>query len=703
MLRWEFGAERMDAKVPIGYSACPHDCPSTCALEVELLGNGRIGRVHGAKSNTYTAGVVCAKVARYAERVHHPDRLMFPVKRSGPKGSGQFQRIGWDEAMSLTANAFLQAERAWGSESVWPYYYAGTMGLVMRDGINRLRHAKNYAGQYSTFCTNLAEAGFLAGAGSARGPDPREMASADLVVIWGTNPVNTQINVMTHVTRARRERGAKLVVVDVYRNGTVEQADLGLVLRPGTDAALACAVMHILFRDGYANWPYLDKYTDRPRDLERHVRTRTPQWASDITGIPVGDIETLARWIGTTPRSYFRLGYGFSRSRNGSVSMHAASCIPTVTGAWLHEGGGAFHKNNAIYHWDKTLIEGLDARKSGVRQLDQSRIGPVLLGDPFDLRDGPPIKAMLIQNTNPVQVAPDQRKVKRGFAREELFVCVHEQFMTATARMADVVIPATMFLEHDDVYQSGGNQHIVLGPKLIEPPGECRSNHDVICELARRVGAAHRGFAMSSHEIIDETLQASGWGGLEELEISKWIDCQPDFETSHYLNGFAHADGKFHFAPDWTGVKMANAGPMGPHADMPKLPDFWPVIEKADDEHPFRLATSPSRSYLNSSFNETPSSQAKEGPPAALIHPSDLAALGVRDGARIAMGNERGEIRLVARAFDGVQPGVVIVESIAPNDHFEGGEGINTLTGADQPAPFGGGAFHDNHVWIRKG
>jgi anaerobic selenocysteine-containing dehydrogenase len=327
----------------------------------------------------------------------------------------------------------------------------------------------------------------------------------------------------------------------------------------------------------------------------------------------------------------------------------------------------------------------------------------VLLGDPFDLRDGPPIKAMLIQNTNPVQVAPDQRKVKRGFAREELFVCVHEQFMTATARMADVVIPATMFLEHDDVYQSGGNQHIVLGPKLIEPPGECRSNHDVICELARRVGAAHRGFAMSSHEIIDETLQASGWGGLEELEISKWIDCQPDFETSHYLNGFAHADGKFHFAPDWTGVKMANAGPMGPHADMPKLPDFWPVIEKADDEHPFRLATSPSRSYLNSSFNETPSSQAKEGPPAALIHPSDLAALGVRDGARIAMGNERGEIRLVARAFDGVQPGVVIVESIAPNDHFEGGEGINTLTGADQPAPFGGGAFHDNHVWIRKG
>jgi anaerobic selenocysteine-containing dehydrogenase len=692
----------MDARVPIGYSACPHDCPSTCALEVELPGNGRIGRVHGAKSNSYTAGVVCAKVARYEERIHHPDRLLYPLKRKGPKGSGQFERIEWDEALDLTAEAFLAAERTYGAESVWPYYYAGTMGLVMRDGINRLRHAKGYAGQYSTICTTLAEAGFVAGTGQASGPDPREMAKSDLVVIWGTNPVNTQVNVMHHVTRARKERGAKLVVVDIYRNGTLEQADLGLVLRPGTDAALACAVMHILFRDGHANWPYLEKYTDKPRELEQHVATRTPEWASAITGLSVAEIEQFAKWVGTTPRTYFRLGYGFARSRNGAVSMHAASCIPAVTGAWLHEGGGAFHKNNAIYHWNKTLIEGLDARKAHVRQIDQCRVGPALTGDPADLRHGPPIKAMLIQNTNPVQVAPEQRKVKRGFAREDLFTCVHEQFMTATARMADVVIPATMFLEHDDVYQSGGNQHIVLGPKLIEPPGECWSNHDVISALAERVGAEHRGFRMSPRQIIDETLQVSGWGTLEELEVGKWIDCQPDFETAHYIKGFAQPEGKFRFSPSWTELKMGNAGPMGPIAEMPAFPDYWEVIETADERHPFRLATSPSRSYLNSSFNETPSSQAREGKPAAMLHPDDLAALGIADGDRIVMGNQHGEIKLRARAFEGVRRGVTIVESIAPNDHFEGGEGINTLTGADQPAPFGGGAFHDNHVWIRK-
>ena len=307
------------------------------------------------------------------------------------------------------------------------------------------------------------------------------MAKSDLVVIWGTNPVNTQVNVMTHATRARKERGAKIVAVDVYMNGTMEQADLAVMVKPGTDGALACAVMHCLFRDGKADWDYLEKYTDAPRELEAHVRSRDPQWASAITGCPVETIEEFARLVGATKRAYFRLGYGFARSRNGPVNMHAASCIPAITGAWLHEGGGAFHNNADIYHWDKSMIEGSDVRDKSIRMLDQSRVGAILCGDREALKDGPPVAAMLIQNTNPVSVCPDQEMVKRGFAREDLFVCVHEQFMTETARMADVVLPATMFMEHDDVYQGGGHQYIMLGPKLIEPPGECRSNHEVNC------------------------------------------------------------------------------------------------------------------------------------------------------------------------------------------------------------------------------
>ena len=686
----------------IGASACPHDCPSTCALEIEILDDHTIGRIRGAQDNAYTAGVICAKVARYAERVHHPDRLTQPLLRTGAKGSGSFEPISWDDALDLVAENFLKAEQRHGAQAVWPYYYAGTMGLVMRDGIHRLRHAKKYSGFHSTICVNTAYTGFAAGTGRIAGADPREMAKSDLVVIWGTNPVNTQVNVMTHAVRARKERNAKIVAIDVYMNGTMEQADLAVLVRPGTDGALACAVMHCLFRDGKADWDYLDKYTDAPRELAEHVRSRGPDWAAKITGCPAATIEEFARLVGATKRAFFRLGYGFARSRNGPVNMHAATCIPAVTGAWLHEGGGAFHNNSDIYHWNKSMIEGSDLRDRSVRMLDQSRVGAILCGDRAALADGPPVAAMLIQNTNPVSVCPDQETVKRGFGREDLFVCVHEQFMTETARMADVVLPATMFMEHDDVYQAGGSQYILLGPKLIEPPGECRSNHEVIGGLARRVGAEHPGFAMTSRELIDWTLQKSGWGTLAELEAKRWIDCQPDFDTAHYIKGFAYPDGKFRFKPDWPKVPFRMPHHAGPIAAMPKMPDHWTIIEEADEAHPFRLATSPSRGFLNSTFNETPSSREKEGGrPEVMIHPDDAVKLGIEHGDSVLLGNARGHVRLHARVFDGVRRGVLIAESIWPNDAYPDGRGINTLTGADAIAPYGGAAFHDNKVWIR--
>src|SRR4051812_27055511 len=329
-------------EIRIAPSACPHDCPSTCALEVEVLDGTRIGRVRGAEDNLYTAGVICAKVARYAERIHHPDRLLHPLIRKGPKGSGQFAPISWDDALDLVAEKFVAAEAKHGSEAVWPYYYAGTMGLVMRDGINRLRHVKKYSGFHSTICVNPAWTGFIAGTGKLAGPDPREMARSDCVVIWGTNPVNTQVNVMTHAMRARKERGAKVAAIDIYNNDTMKQADIKILLRPGTDGAFACGVMNVLFREGYADRAYMERYTDCPGELEAHLKTRTPEWASAICGVPVEEIEAFARLVGTTKRSFFRLGYGFTRSRNGATQMHAALCIPAVTGAWQYEGGGAF-------------------------------------------------------------------------------------------------------------------------------------------------------------------------------------------------------------------------------------------------------------------------------------------------------------------------------------------------------------------------
>lgn len=680
-----------------------------------MLDERTIGRIHGSKENDYTAGVICAKVARYSERIHNPNRLVHPLVRKGKKVAGEgrdwrdasvWQRIGWDEALDLVAEKFDAAEARYGAETVWPYYYAGTMGLVQRDGIHRLRHAKRYSGEYDTICITPAWTGYMAGAGAIRGADPREMAKSDLVVIWGTNAVATQVNVMTHAIRARKERGAKIAVVDVYRTETMKQADIGLCLKPGTDGALACAVMHVLFRDGHADRGYLAKYTDAPAELEAHLATRTPEWASAITGLSVAEIEDFAKAVGTTKRTFFRIGYGFTRSRNGPVSIHAVLSIPAVSGAWQYEGGGAFHSNSGIFRVNKQMVEGSDLRDPLVRLLDQSRIGPILTGDPDTLFGGPPVTAMLIQNTNPVSVAPEQHKVKRGFAREDLFVCVHEQVMTDTAAMADLILPATMFLEHDDIYRGGGHQYVMLGPKIVEPPAECRSNHFVICELAKRLGVDHPGFHMTEREHIDWMLKNAPGDNritLAELEAARWIDCQPDFRTAHFLDGFNHPDGRFRFKPDWPRVRYGNNGTVGAWQIMPELPDYWDgAIEVADAEHPFRLATSPARSFLNSSFNETPSSRAKEhnGRPEVMIHPEDAAARGIVHGGRVRLGNRRGVVTLHARLFDGLRRGVLVSEGIWPNTAFHDGNGINSLTGADPIAPFGGAAVHDNRVWI---
>ncbi len=289
------------------------------------------------------------------------------------------------------------------------------MGMVQRDSIHRLRHTKGYSRQFDSFCTNMAWTGYVAGTGKLAGPDPREMAVSDQIVIWGTNPVATQVNVMTHAIAARKKRGARIIVVDVYETETMKQADIGIILKPGTDAALACAVMHVLFRDGHADRDYLETYTDCPAELEAHLKTKTPEWAASITGLDVSRIEELAQLIGSVKKTYFRLGYGFTRSRNGAVGMHAASSIAAVTGCWKEEGGGAFHNNGAIYQLNKEMIEAGSLKDPAVRALDQSLVGRILTGDEAALLGGPPVKAMLIQNTNPVSVAPEQDLIKQGF------------------------------------------------------------------------------------------------------------------------------------------------------------------------------------------------------------------------------------------------------------------------------------------------
>jgi anaerobic selenocysteine-containing dehydrogenase len=685
----------MNAPLPIAPSVCPHDCTSTCALDVEIVDARTIGRVRGSRRNSYTDGVICEKVARYAERVHHPDRLMHPLMRNGPKGSKQWKQISWDEALDRTAEAFIAKAQQHGSETVWPYFYAGTMGLVQRDGINRLRHAMKYSRWFSTICVALSDSGWIAGTGAKRGVDLREAAEhADVVIIWGGNPVHTQVNVMHHAMMAKK-RGAKLVVVDPYRTATAAKADLHIPVMPGTDGALACAMMHVLFAEGFADWDYLRKYTDCPDDLAAHLKTKTPEWAAAITGLSVETIVEFARLYGRNKRSFIRCHHGFSRTRNGAANMHAVTCLPAVTGAWQHQGGGAIYGHTAIYPLDRSLIEGLDVMDMNVRELDQSRLGPILMGEKDALNGGPPVTALLVQNTNPAMVCPELHKVHAGLAREDLFACVHEQFMTETAEYADIVLPATMFLEHDDFYTASGHTTFQVAKKIIESPGETRENHFVICELAKRLGAKHTGFDMSVWEIMDETLRRSGmWDAKTNVDHGGQDFTHP-FEKMHFLDGFDTPDRKFHFRPDWK--------PFGGRwQEMPVLPDHMDVIDNATAEKPFRLVAAPARTFLNSSFTETASSVKREQKPTALIHPEDCVALEIKADDRVEIGNERGAVIVRVKPQDGQQRGVVIVEGIWPNKYFDNGIGINAITSADPGWPKGGAAFHDTAVWIRR-
>ncbi len=674
-------------------SVCPHDCPSVCALDVQLAAPGRIGRVHGA-AQPYTDGVICAKVARYAERVHHPERLLQPLQRVGGKGSGRFAPLSWDAALDRVAEQFQSAIARHGPETVWPYHYAGTMGYIQRGAIRRLGHLAGWSRQRETFCVALSDPGWLAGVGIKRGVDAREVVHSDLIVVWGGNPVHTQINFMHWTQKARRERNARLVVIDPYRTATAEKADLHLALHPGTDGALACAVMHVLLAEGLADRDYLARHTDFSAVVEQHLASRTPAWAAAITGLAVDEIIAFARLYGATRRSYLRVGYGFTRQRNGAAAIHAVSCLPAVSGAWAHLGGGALYSNGGLYGLKTAFLYGLDGHVAPARELDMARLGAVLAGNPRDIGNGPPVTALLVQNTNPAVVAPESAAVRAGLLRDDLFTCVHEQFMTDTARLADIVLPATTFLEHDDIYTASGHTFLQASRAVIPAPGECRSNHLFIGQLAQRLGISHPAFAMDEWSLVDRLLADSGRPGADELLANGWIDCALPFAQAHFLDGFGHADGRFRFAPDW---QARGEG----HARMPPLPDHLDVIDAATPDKPFRLVAAPARNFLNTTFSETLTSRAKEKRPCVLIHPTACQRLGLAAGDLVRLGNELGSVLLHAQPFAGLQASTLIVESQWPGDAFIEGIGINVLISGEPGFPAAGAAYHDTAVWLR--
>ena len=675
-------------------SACPHDCPSTCILEIQH-DKKNIYKVRGNKFNSYTKGVICSKVSRYPERTHNKKRLTEPLIRIGKKGEGSFKKISWNNALELISKKFKSIIKTYGSEAIWPYYYAGTMGLVQRDGINRFRHYFDFSGQYSTICTTLAATGWLAGTGSLRGTDPREVVHSKVIIMWGGNPASTQVNFMKHIQEARKKNNAFFIVVDPYLNKTAKLADLHIKVRPGTDGALACAIMHKILKFKKEDCEYLKKFTKDYKLLSSHLVKKTPEWAENISGVPVKIINQFSDILCKNSPSYFRLGYGFSRQRNGSFNMHAVSCIPTLLGSWRHKGGGAFYNNSDIYNINKDTIEGLRFKKNNIRVLDQSRIGPILNNEKDSLEGGGSVKGLFIQNTNPLVVAPETLKVRKGFLREDLFTCVHEQFMTETAKYADILLPATSFVEHNDIYISGGHQHLTYGPKLIKSLGKSWSNNKLINALGQKLGSKNNCFQLTEKEIINITLKKSKLETIEKLKKKEYLDLQPPYRESHFLNGFGHKDKKFHFSPRWKkNDEKFNK--------LYNLPDHYNLIESTSKKYPFKLITAPAHNFLNSSFTEIKTSRDNEIKPTIKIHSSDLKKLGCKSNEIVIIGNKRGKIRIHTEEFNGILPGTTVVEGIWPNEYFLDNIGINALVSADSPEPAGGAVFHDIAIWIKK-
>ncbi|MBF0589113.1 MAG: molybdopterin-dependent oxidoreductase [Magnetococcales bacterium] len=667
---------------------CPLDCPGACALVVETNQKGQLERIRGNPEHPFTQGLICAKTAHY-QAIQEGPRILKPMIRTGPKGSGQFRTCDWPEAMTLITKRLQQTVARYGAQAVWPFRYGGTMGVVQQQAIDRLTHRAGFSRQNDTICYTIGFSGWQAGVGAAIGPNPLEMAQSDHIILWGINAVATHINLMPLINKARKQ-GATFTVVDPYRNETARKADHHLAPKPGTDGALAVAMMHVLLDEGLADRDYLARMSDFDPTIEAHIQSRSPQWAAAITGLKAEEIRRFARAYGQAKAPFIRAGLGMSRQGNGAVNLHAISCLPTLTGSWQVTGGGALFATGDAFPISKEPVRQTQWMDHGdlTRALDMSRIGAILT----DSELAPPVKSLIVFNANPAVTAPDSGRVLAGLKRKDLFTVVHEQIMTDTAKLADIILPASTFLEHEDLYKSYGQYTLQHAVPTLAPRGAARSNHDLVNDLARRLGYDDAPFQWSSAKMVAEVLKASQLPPREQWGEMPWIDCAPDWKKAHFQEGFPQPDGRFHFRPNWS------------NSQMPSLPDHWPVNRRdRQDEaqrYPLDFMTPPAKHTLNGTFTESQNHRHRQGPPHIKMHPSDAEVRHIQQGDQVRVFNDLGGLTFTAQLTDEVPPGLCLSEGLYRHDDFPEGVGINRLSHAQPVAPNGGPALHDNRIQI---
>jgi anaerobic selenocysteine-containing dehydrogenase len=694
-------SSRMLASAPsppletVAHSVCPHDCPSACSLTVRVV-DGRIAGVAGTAGHPFTQGVICGKVHDYAERVHSPLRVLTPLRRVGPKGAGEFAPISWDDAIAEIADRWRSIIARDGAEAILPFSYAGTMGRVQYHSGHPLFHALGASRLGRTICVSTAYAGWAATLGAVTGNDAEQMVGADLVVLWGINAAYSSINVMTLVKRAR-DAGAHVVCIDPYRTRTARQADEHLMVRPGTDAALALAVMHVLVRDGAIDRDYVARATLGFDRLVPHLSRYSPAAVAPITGVDPEAIERFARRYGSTRRSFLRIGIGLSRHDNGAMTCRTLACLPALTGAYADPHGGALLSSTDAFGLDLRVLERPDLMPGPPpRMINMIQLGRALTDD----RLSPPIRALYVYNSNPAAICPDQELVLRGLGREDLFTVVHEQVMTDTAHYADLVLPATTSMEHLDLYKSFGHLHVQLAEPVIDPPGEAKPNREVFTRLARAMGLTDPHFEKDEEALIRELL-ASGDGSVkgityERLRAERSIRLSVERPYLPFANGAPTASGKVEFYSR----SMEALG-------QPALPTWMPLREGPENaelasRYPLQCLVPPNRFFLNSSFSQSEPLRRRQGTPTVMISPADAASRGIEDGAPVRVFNDRGTALFTAVVTDDTRSGVVVAEGIWWHRFHPGGRGVNVLT-SDRTADLGGGpALHSNLVEVER-
>jgi anaerobic selenocysteine-containing dehydrogenase len=676
-------------------SVCPHDCPSACSL-VATVEDDRLVDVRGNPAHPFTQGVICGKVHDYTERVYSPLRILTPLRRVGPKGAGEFEPVSWSDAIGEIARRWRDIIARDGAQAILPFSYAGSMGRIQYHGGHPLFHALGASRLDRTICVTTAYTGWKATLGAVTGNDSEQMVGADLVVLWGINAAYTTINVMTLVKQAR-DRGAHVVDIDPYRNRTAKQADEYLMVRPGTDGALALAVMHVLIREVLIDRDYIARATLGYERLAAHVAQYSPAEMAPVIGLSAEAIVGFARRYGATRKSFLRVGIGLSRHDNGGMTCRTIACLPALTGAYADPNGGALLSSTDAFGFDLGVLERPDLMpEPPPRVINMIQLGRALT----DPGLSPPVRSLYVYNSNPAAVCPNQELVLRGLGREDLFTVVHEQVMTDTAQYADLVLPATTSMEHTDLYKSFGHVYVQLAEPVIPPEGESKANWEVFRLLARAMGIEDPHFDKDEAQLIRELL-ASGDESVagityERLREERSIRLDVGRPYLPFATGARTPSGKVEFYS----AAMEAAG-------LPGLPTYVPLREGPDStalvaRYPLQCIVPPNRFFLNSSFSQSERLRARQKEPAVLVSPEDARARRISTGDAVRVYNDRGSVLFRAEVTDDTRAGVVVIEGIWWHRFQRGGRGINVLT-SDRVADLGGGpALHSNLVEVER-